>query len=332
MSCSQRMELVDKESPEISISRQCSLLGVHRSGLYRDRSSGENAYNRELMQLIDQQYLDMPCYGSRKMTAWLRQVGSQVNRKRIQRLMRLMGIEAIYQKPNTSKPHPEHKIYPYLLRGMKIDRPNQVWAADITYIPMPKGFLYLVAIIDWFSRKVLSWRLSNTMEADFCVEALNEALIMFDKPEIFNTDQGSQFTSQAFTGVLKSHGVKISMDGRGRFVDNIFVERLWRSLKYENVYLHAYATGSEAKRGVGEWFRKYNSIRLHEALGYRTPDQVYVGLDIEDNQLVPTKQKYNGLPFGQDFFRHSKIYHPVNKERGTEVQKLPHLGHRLGES
>lgn len=311
MSPSQRMELIDRDSSEISISRQCSLLGVHRSGLYRDRLSGEDAYNRELMQKIDQQYLEMPCYGSRKMTAWLQQEGYQVNRKRVQRLMRLMGIEAIYQKPNTSRPNPEHKIYPYLLKGMKIDRPNQVWATDITYIPMPSGFLYLVAIIDWFSRKVLSWRLSNTMEADFCVEALNEALVMFDKPEIFNSDQGSQFTSQAFTGVLKNHGVKISMDGRGRFLDNIFVERLWRSLKYENVYLYAYATGSEAKRGIGEWFSKYNSIRLHEALDYRTPDQVYMGQDINEDQQEPKKQKYKDLPFGLDFSRHDKIYHPV---------------------
>ena len=280
MSHTQRMELVERENQEISILRQCALLGVHRSGLYRNHSDEEEAANLKLMRLIDQQYLDMPCYGSRKMTAWLRQEGYMVNRKRVQRLMRLMGIEAIYQKPNTSKPHPEHRIYPYLLRGVTIDRPNQVWATDISYIPMPRGFLYLVAIMDWYSRKVLSWRLSNTMETGFCIEALEDALAKYGQPEIFNTDQGSQFTSEAFTGVLKSHDVKISMDGRGRFVDNIFVERLWRSLKYENVYLNAYATGSEARHGIGEWFMKYNAIRLHESLGYRTPDQVYAGINL----------------------------------------------------
>lgn len=280
MSHAHRMQLVERNNSEISLLRQCALLGVHRSGLYRDRRGEEEAYNQELMHQIDRQYLEMPCYGSRKMTAWLQQEGYPVNRKRVQRLMRLMGIEAIYQKPNTSKPQPEHRVYPYLLRGIEIDRPNQVWATDITYIPMPKGFLYLVAIMDWYSRKVLSWRLSNTMDVDFCVEALEKALAMYDNPEIFNTDQGSQFTSEAFTGVLKAHDVKISMDGRGRFVDNIFVERLWRSLKYENVYLNAYATGSEAKQGIGEWFIKYNAVRLHEALGYQTPDRIFAGLPV----------------------------------------------------
>ncbi len=197
--------MVERQNAEISLSRQCMLLGVHRSGLYREHSDEETATNLDLMRLIDQQYLDMPCYGSRKMTAWLQQEGYPVNRKRVQRLMRLMGIEAIYQKPNSSKPHPEHRVYPYLLNGLTIDRPNQVWATDITYIPMPKGFLYLVVIMDWYSRKVLSWRLSNTMDVDFCVEALEEAHVMYGKPEIFNSDQGSQFTSDAFTGVLKSH-------------------------------------------------------------------------------------------------------------------------------
>jgi putative transposase len=227
------------------------------------------------MVLIDRQFLEMPYYGSRKMQAWLRQEG--YGRKRVQRLMRKMGLQAIYRRPNTSKPHPEHRIYPYLLRGLKIDRPNQVWAADITYIPMPKGFLYLVAIMDWHSRKILAWRLSNTMETDFCVEALEEALARFGTPEIFNTDQGSPFTSNAFTATLESHGVRISMDGRGRFLDNIFVERLWRSLKYENIYLHAYTTGSEVRQGLGKWVHQYNGQRLHQALGYRTPDQVYGG-------------------------------------------------------
>jgi putative transposase len=284
MSRASRLNLVDRQGKVLSVSAQCGLLSVNRSSVYRVRVEVENDLNHELMKEIDRQFLEMPFYGSRKMTAWLRQKGYPVNRKRVQRLMRKMGIEAIYQKPKTSLPHPEHRIYPYLLRGLKIDRPNQVWAADITYIPMPRGFLYLVAIMDWHSRKVLAWRLSNTMEADFCVEALEDALGRFGKPEIFNTDQGSQFTSTSFTAVLEEQAVKISMDGRGRFMDNIFVERLWRSLKYENIYLHAYATGSEARRGIGNWFELYNNKRLHQALEYKTPDHVYfeqplIGLD-----------------------------------------------------
>jgi len=189
--------------------------------------------------------------------------------------MRQMGLQVIWQKPNTSKPNPEHKVYPYLLRGLTIERPNQVWATDITYIPMPKGFFYLVAIMDWHSRKVLSWRLSNTMDAIFCVEALEEALALYGRPEIFNSDQGAQFTSTAFTGVLEAAGVRISMDGKGRCMDNVFVERLWRSLKYEDIYLRAYATGSEARLGIGRWIAGYNTTRPHQALGYRTPDEVY---------------------------------------------------------
>lgn len=189
--------------------------------------------------------------------------------------MRQMGLQVIWQKPNTSKPNPEHKIYPYLLRGLTIDRPNQVWATDITYVPMPKGFFYLVAIMDWHSRKVLSWRLSNTMDAIFCVEALEEALALYGRPEIFNSDQGAQFTSTAFTGVLEAAGVRISMDGKGRCMDQVFVERLWRSLKYEDIYLRAYATGSEARLGIGRWIAGYNTTRPHQALGYRTPDEVY---------------------------------------------------------
>ena len=275
MSRPQRLGLVERTSKVLSISRQCSLLGVSRSSIYRERQGEESPHNQALMARIDRLFLEMPYYGSRKIRKALRLEGYPVGRKRVQRLMRKLGLQAIYQKPNTSKPHPEHRIYPYLLRGLKIDRPNQVWATDITYIPMPRGFLYLVAIIDWYSRKVLSWRLSNTMEADFCVEALEEALALHGAPGIFNTDQGSQFTSTAFTDVLKDHGVRISMDGRGRFLDNIFVERLWRSLKYENVYLHAYATGSEARRGIGRWLRQYNTRRLHQALGYLTPDRVY---------------------------------------------------------
>ena len=227
------------------------------------------------MALIDRQYLERPYYGSRRMAAWLATQGHRVNRKRVQRLMRLAGLVAIYQRPNTSKPAPAHKIYPYLLGGIAIERVNQVWCADVTYIPMAKGFLYLVVVMDWVSRAVLAWRLSNTLGAEFCVEALEEALLRHGRPEIFNTDQGSQFTSDDFTGTLERHGVTISMDGKGRYMDNIFVERLWRSLKYEEVYLHAYASVAAAKAGIGAWLDFYNKERQHQSLGYRTPRQAY---------------------------------------------------------
>ena len=209
------------------------------------------------------------------MTAVLRRDGLAVNRKRVRRLMRMMRIEAIYQKPNTSRRHPEHVVYPYLLRGLTIDRPNQVWCADITYIPMAKGFVYLVAVMDWFSRRVLAWRLSTGMETGFCVEALQEALDRYGSPEIFNTDQGVQFTSEAFTGVLASSGIRIRMDGKGRYLDNIFIERLWRSLKYEDIYIKAYASVAEARRGIGDWLGFYNDERPHQALGYRTPREAF---------------------------------------------------------
>jgi putative transposase len=236
---------------------------------------GESPQNLELMRLIDEQHLETPWYGARQMTRHLRREGHAVNRKRIGRLMQLMGLSAIYQRPNTSKPHPQHKVYPYLLRGLTIDRPNQVWCADISYIPLRRGFLYLVAIMDWASRKVLSWRLSNTMDADFCVAALEDALARFGKPEIFNTDQGSQFTSDAFTHVLKEAGVRISMDGKGRWRDNVMIERLWRSLKYESIYLHAYETGSEVRQGLKRWIEFYNTRRPHSKLDDRTPDEAY---------------------------------------------------------
>ena len=208
------------------------------------------------------------------MKAWLRGQGHQVNRKRVRRLMQVTGLEVIYRRPNTSKPAPGHRVYPYLLKGVKIDRVNQAWSADITYIPMAKGFLYLIAIMDWHSRYVLSWRLSNTMDVDFCVQSLEEALNQ-GQPEVFNTDQGSQFTSEAFTGVLREQGIQISMDGKGRYLDNIFVERLWRSVKYEEVYLKAYQNGTEARRGIGAYLDFYNWQRPHQALGYRTPGQVF---------------------------------------------------------
>ena len=227
------------------------------------------------MKLIDRQYLATPFYGARKIAACLKSQGNLVNRKHVQRLMRLMGIKAIYRRPRTSKPAPGHKIYSYLLRDIKITRPNQVWATDITYIPMARGFLYMVAIIDWYSRYVISWRLSNTLDADFCVDALEEAL-KNGKPDIFNTDQGSQFTSEAFTGLLKRHGVRISMDGKGSYRDNLFIERLWRTVKYEEVYLKAYQDGREAKISLGNYFRFYNAERPHQSFGYRTPAEVYL--------------------------------------------------------
>ena len=241
------------------------------------------------MALIDRQYLARPYYGSRRMAAWLATQGHSVNRKRAQRLMRLMGLVAIYQRPNTSRPAPENKVYPYLLGGLSITRVNQVWCADITYIPMARGFLYLVAIMDWHSRAVLAWQLSNTLGADFCVEALEQALARYGKPEIFNTDQGGQFTSTEFTGVLERGGITISMDGKGRCMDNVFIERLWRSLKYEEVYLHAYASVTEAKAGISAWLRFYNEERQHQSLGYRTPRQIYqAGLWICGRSAMPT--------------------------------------------
>ena len=266
--------MVERVNPVLPISQQCRLLAVSRSSLYR-RPAELSAEDFAIMALIDQQYLARPYYGSRRMAAWLATQGHVINRKRTQRLMRLLGLAAIYQRPNTSKPSAGHKIYPYLLTGLAIERVNQVWCSDVTYIPMAKGFLYLVVIMDWVSRAVLAWRLSNTLDADFCVEALEEALSRYGRPEIFNTDQGSQFTSGDFTGTLKRHEVMISMDGKGRCMDNIFVERLWRSLKYEEVYLHAYATVAEARTGIGAWLHFYNTERQHQSLGYRTPRQIY---------------------------------------------------------
>ena len=231
------------------------------------------------MKLIDRLYMAIPFYGARKIADCLKRQGHIVNRKRVQRLMRLMGIRAIYRKPRTSKPGKGHKIYPYLLRGLKVTRLNQVWSADITFIPMAKGFLYLVAIIDWYSRHVLSWRLSNTLDADFCVEALEEALRK-GRPEIFNTDQGSQFTGAEFTGMLKKHNIRISMDGKGSYSDNLFIERLWRTVKYEEVYLNAYQDGREARISLSNYFLFYNTERPHQALGYRTPAEVFAPIPI----------------------------------------------------
>jgi putative transposase len=274
MSIERRRQMIDPDHPELSIVRQCALASISRSGFYY-QPAGETPLNLELMRLIDRQFLETPWYGSRQMARHLRREGYPVGRKRVRRLMAKMGLEPIYQRPRTTVAHPEHQIYPYLLRELVIERPNQVWCADITYIPMQRGFLYLVAVMDWASRKVLSWRVSNTMEADFCIEALEEALERFGKPEIFNTDQGSQFTSPQFTGVLRAACVRISMDGRGRWMDNVFIERLWRSLKYECIYIHAFETGSALRAGVREWIGYYNARRPHSALAGRTPDEAY---------------------------------------------------------
>jgi putative transposase len=275
---------IEKGHPRLSLRRQCRLLSLSRSVLYYT-PVGETAGNLALMALIDRQFLETPWYGSRQMARWLRRQGHAVGRHRVRRLMRRMGLTPIYQPPRTSQPHPQHKIYPYLLRELEITRPNHVWCADITYIPMRRGFLYLVAIMDWATRKVLAWRLSNTMEADFCIEALREAMARYGKPEIFNTDQGSQFTSFEFTRVLKEAEVKISMDGRGRWIDNRFIERLWRSLKYECVYLQAFETGSEARRGIGAWIGYYNRERPHSGIGGLTPNEAY-GTSYEDEKLA----------------------------------------------
>ncbi len=274
MSAPDRRRLVERRHARLSIRRQCELLGVARSGVYRAPPPA-NDNDLALMRRIDELFTAWPFLGSRRMTTMLRANGYAINRKRVRRLMRQMGIAALGPKPRTSKPAPGHKIFPYLLRGLAIERPNQVWCADITYIPIGRGFLYLVAVMDWASRAVLAWRLSNTMDASFAVAALEEALSRFGRPDIFNTDQGSQFTSTAFTGTLAAAGVRISMDGLGRWMDNVFIERLWRSLKHEDIYLKGYADGREAKIGIAAWIAFYNSRRPHQALGNRTPLAVW---------------------------------------------------------
>jgi putative transposase len=262
---------------EMSIRRQCELLRVGRSGLYYEPVPTD-AEEFELMRRIDELHLKYPFYGSRSLARELRKEGREVNRKRVQRLMRLMDLVAMAPKPKTSKPAPEHPVFPYLLRGVDVCRVNQVWAADVTYIPLARGFAYLVAIMDWYSRRVLSWRLSTTLESDFCVRALQQALSEFGTPEIFNTDQGAQFTAEAFTSELTERGIKVSMDGKGRFTDNIFVERLWRTLKYEEVYLYAYDSVDEARAAIRRYLCFYNEERSHTALGYQTPAAFYDGL------------------------------------------------------
>jgi len=260
---------------DVSVERRCHLLGLPRASFYRGLALGLRAGDLELMGRIDKLYLEHPWMGSRTLSTMLTTPEQAVGRDRVRRLMRIMGIESLAPKPGTSRRHSKHPIYPYLLRGMTIDQPNQVWATDITYIPMHKGFMYLIAIMDWATRKVLSWRISNTLDTRFCVDALKEAIRKYGTPEIFNTDQGCQFTSEAFTSVLKSAGVKISMDGKGRFKDNIFIERLWRSLKYERIYLKAYETGVELCKDLKIWFTFYNENRPHTALSKLSPDEVY---------------------------------------------------------
>ncbi|MFS4439170.1 IS3 family transposase [Paracoccaceae bacterium GXU_MW_L88] len=269
-----RQKAVKRDHFDLSVRRQCSLLSLARSSLYY-HPRGESAENLAFMEIIDRQFLETPWYGSRQMARHMQREGYRCGRHRVRRLVRLMRLVPIYQEPKTSKKHPEHRIYPYLLKGLSITRPNQVWCTDISYIPMRRGFLYLVAIMDWHSRKVLSWRLSNSMDAGFCVEALKEALARYGPPEIFNSAQGSQFTSTDFTDVLHDAKVKISMDGRGRWIDNRMIERFWRSLKYECVYLNAFETGSEAREGIGAWITYYNEKRPHSSHGLLTPGEAY---------------------------------------------------------
>jgi putative transposase len=280
--------MIEHSHPQISVRRQCTLVGLNRSSLYY-LPTQETEENLLVMRLIDQQYTRTPFYGSRRMTHWLGRAGHEVNRKRVQRLMRKMGLEAVYPRPRLSQAAPEHKVYPYLLRGIEVRHPDQVWSTDITYIPMQHGFMYLVAVMDWHSRYILSWQLSNTMDVNFCLTALEQALEK-GGPEIFNTDQGSQFTSQAFTGRLEEAGVAISMDGRGRVLDNIFVERLWRTVKYEDIYIKGYATVAELEAGLAEYFWFYNHERPHQALEYQTPAEVYSGNLEADVASVEVRQ------------------------------------------
>lgn len=274
---------------QLSICEQCDLLNIARSSFYY-QSKGPSEEDLVLARLIDEQYMKTPFYGSRRMTIVLQRLGYTVNRKRVQRLMRELGIEAIYPKPNLSKPNSEHQVYPYLLKGLMIDHSDQVWCTDITYLPVLKGHFYLVAIMDWYSRKVLSWMISNTLEVAFCMDSLEKAIALYGTPKIFNSDQGSQFTANCFTDVLKAKDIQISMDGKGRCYDNIFIERLWRSLKYELIYIKEFEDGVHLLKEVNEWFRWYNTERPHQSLGYRTPDEVYKGKLEKSDSEGPFKQ------------------------------------------
>jgi putative transposase len=285
----QLRQLVEPGHAQLSLRQQCQLLGLSRSSLYY-LAAPVDEEDLALMRLLDQQYLRTPFYGVRRMTRWLREEEWTVNEKRVRRLLRLMGLEAIYPRPRLSEASPEHRKYPYLLKGLTIDRPGQVWSTDITFIPMNQGWLYLTAVLDWFSRYVLSWRLSNTLDGVFCLEALEEAMAGHGRPEIFNSDQGVQFTSAAFTGVLEREGIAISMDGRGRALDNVFVERLWRTVKYEEVYLKGYRDGQEAHQGLSRYFPFYNQQRGHQSLDYLTPAAVYYGLKEYDREELALRR------------------------------------------
>jgi putative transposase len=273
--------------PTVSVRRQCALLQLTRSTLYY-RKQPENQENLALMRLMDEQYTKMPYYGVRRMTAWVNTQGYRVNKKRVRRLMRVMGLEAQYPKPKLSKPNPNHTVYPYLLKHLSIENANQVWGADITYIPLKQGFVYLFALMDWHSRYVVSWQVSTSLDSGFCVEALNRALQQNGCPQIVNTDQGCQFTSLCWTDTLKDAGVQISMDGRGRYLDNIFVERLWRTVKYEEVYLKQYDSVKEAKQSLDAYFRLYNTERLHQSLDYQPPQVVYLAGCGKNGQKPPS--------------------------------------------
>lgn len=271
---SERRQMIESGKKLLSKTKQCNLLGIHRSGLYY-KPVGESQENIKLMRMMDEQYMQTPFYGIRRMGEWLKEQGYEVNRKRVQRLMGLMGWHTIYRAPNTSLSNKEHKKYPYLLKGLQIDRQNQVWAMDITYVPMKRGFMYLCAIIDLHTRYVVNWSVSNTMTAEWCTDVVNEAIGWYGKPQILNTDQGSQFTSDIFTQNLKDHDILISMDGKGRAIDNIFIERLWRTVKYENIYLNNYEDGVSLYRGLVGYFDFYNQERLHQSLNYKTPKSLF---------------------------------------------------------
>ena len=273
--------MIDPQYEELSLVRQCALVGISRSSFYY-RPVGESEANLRLMRVMDELHLQCPWYGSRQMARALRRMGHRVGRKRVRRLMRVMGLRSVAPRPNTSRRAPGHRVYPYLLRDLAVVRPNQVWCADLTYLPMARGFLYLIAIMDWYSRKVLSWGLSTTQDTVFCVHALEEAIERHGTPEVFNTDQGSQFTATSWTGELSAHGIDISMDGKGRWIDNVFIERLWRSLKYECVYLRAFADFRQARDGIGAWVSYYNHQRPHSAFGARTPAEVHAGVQCLD--------------------------------------------------
>ena len=296
MSMQQKRAMLEVNQQELSVRQQCELLGLNRSNIYY-QNQPEDTYNLLLMKLLDEEYTRHPCKGVVKMVKYLGDFGHHVNHKRVRRLLRLMGLMAIYpQRKNLSKPHPEHKIYPYLLKDLEVSYANQVWCTDITYVRLRAGFIYLVAIMDWYSRYVLSWRISNSLDASFCVEALQDALLYYVCPEIFNTDQGSQFTSEAFTEVLLTNGIRISMDARGRAFDNIFIERLWRTVKYEEVFLHDYCSIVEAKEKLGKYFRYYNYERHHQALNYKKPAEVYFGKEIP--AYIWTSPSDQPKPFG----------------------------------